>query len=154
MDLHDAERLARKLMAEHAPGWKFEWDRAKKRYGCTHYGHPKRITLSRPLTELRTQEQVERTIKHELAHVLAGAKAGHGPVWRAHARALGIPAVRCSNDVSIPGAWVGTCPHCLEQFTKHRKPKRDLLYACPKCCRKYARGRWDARFILIWTKKK
>lgn len=47
-----------------------------------------RAELSRELAT--APEDVARdTMRHELAHVLAGPRTGHGPVWRMHARALG-----------------------------------------------------------------
>ena len=68
-----------------------------RRLGCTHYGKS-RITISQrwlafPST---TRRDAENTVLHELAHALAGPKAGHGPEWKAQAQALGCDAERCA----------------------------------------------------------
>lgn len=39
--------------------------------------------------------EIRDTIRHELAHVLAGIEAGHGPVWKGYARRIGARPVAC-----------------------------------------------------------
>jgi predicted SprT family Zn-dependent metalloprotease len=88
MELREAQHLAITLIVEHCPDWVFGWDNARRRMGCAHFG-PNKITLSRSLVAAATVDQVRETILHEIAHVLVGLKAGHGPAWYAKARALG-----------------------------------------------------------------
>ena len=38
-----------------------------------------------------SDDQVKKIIRHELAHALAGAEAGHGREWQAIADRLGVP---------------------------------------------------------------
>lgn len=76
------------LIGQYIPGWSFGWSRAKSAFGYCKYG-PKRIELSKFLTKTRSHKEIENTIRHEIAHALAGPKAGHGPQWRAMARKVG-----------------------------------------------------------------
>lgn len=121
-----AERLAKALIQEHAPGWRFAWSRARTQLGlCSEVGDdhhtPRTIYLSRPLVLLNDQAQVEDVIRHELAHVKVGNDAGHGKLWKNHARALGARPERCIvNAVEIEGNVVATCPACLTTYRAHR----------------------------------
>ena len=152
MILADAEKLARELMAEFGltPGWLFQFDNGKRRFGsCLHstggwrsiqlLGTAKgRITLSRELTLLNDRTEVEDTIRHEIAHALAGHKAGHGPEWKAVCLHTGAKPVRCytHDNVNAPkGDWQATCRVCGRLYTKFRRPKRDL-WCGDKECRK------------------
>src|SRR4051812_30508933 len=85
VDLEDARGLAHELMRRHGlGGWRFEFDQAKRRAGvCRH--RQKVIGLSAPITRLHPADEVRDTVLHEIAHALAGARAGHGPVWVATA---------------------------------------------------------------------
>lgn len=132
VDLDDARRLARELMTRHGlHGWRFELDRAKRRAGiCRH--QQKTIGLSAPLTRLHPEAEVRDTILHEIAHALAGPRAGHGPAWVATALRIGCSAARCvpEDAPTVPGAWVGECSrgHLVD---RHRRPERVLL--CTRC---------------------
>ena len=132
MDLEDAWRLAHRLMEEHGlAGWRFELDRAKRRAGICRHAQ-KVIGLSAPITRLHPEAEVRDTILHEIAHALAGPKAGHGPAWVATARRIGCSAERCvpEDAPTVPGAWRGVCPqgHTAD---RHRRPERVLL--CTLC---------------------
>jgi hypothetical protein len=46
-------------------------------------------------------EQLWETLAHELAHVVAGHNAGHGPKWKAAARRLGLRHPAASGPAGI-----------------------------------------------------
>jgi predicted SprT family Zn-dependent metalloprotease len=165
MDLIKAQRLAEGLISVHAPDWSFGWDRSRKRFGAAHFlkkttknGRPlsipvKRITLSRYLTELNDETQVRDVILHELAHVKAGAKAGHSRLWKAHARALGARPERCHSAVTATehAPWVGICRSCgirNEQFRLTRDMHDHGI--CTSCVRRTRRRSPDFRFDWTW----
>lgn len=84
MDLLRARILAEQELVKHLPrtqGWRFEFDTAEKRFGACHYGK-KLITVSSILTEINSEEEFLETVRHEIAHVIAGFKAGHGRDWK------------------------------------------------------------------------
>lgn len=133
MELDDVKKLAEELIVFHKLDWKFKFDNAKKRFGVTKY-RTKTISLSRHLCQLNTVENVRDTILHEIAHALAGPKAGHGIVWKKIAKEIGASTERCYSiqEVVVPKAkWNATCPSCKRVITRHRKT--DGL-SCGVCC--------------------
>jgi hypothetical protein len=148
MELLQAKKLAIDNMYFHGlldEGWNFEFDTAKRRFGCCNYTK-KRISLSAPLTLLRDEQFVKNTILHEIAHALVGYKHGHGKVWKAKAKELGCNAERCSSDVRIQGNVKGVCPNGHEVF-KHRMPKREQ--SCGRCSNKFERN-----FLMTYERNK
>ncbi len=95
------------------------------------------------------------TLKHELAHLVAFARAGrrridaHGPEWRHACIELGIPGEKPTHNLPLPHSkrarpYVYRCPSC-EGEVKRTKPFR-YSCACYACCRKFSRGSFDERF--------
>ena len=102
-------------------------------------------------------DEIDRTLRHELAHLLAQWRAGrrriapHGAEWREACRDLGIAdEARCHNlpfaSKSFPRRYVYRCPNCKEQFPRVRRIRRAI--ACLACCRKHNGGDFDPRFRL------
>ncbi|HUE40544.1 MAG TPA: hypothetical protein VMO75_01315, partial [Chthoniobacterales bacterium] len=107
-------------------------------------------------------DEVDRTFRHELAHLLAQFRVGrrrispHGAEWREACRDLGIAdEARCHNlpfvTKSLPPRYVYRCPNCRQEFPRVRKIRRAI--ACLSCCRKHNRGNFDPRFRLKLTRK-
>lgn len=120
-------------------------------------GKPGSIVLSGALMSLWDDVQQVRIILHEIAHAMC-PDDGHGPVWRAYCRKLGIKPERCYGNNGEKYAprkprkprapsryhWAGTCPG----GHKHRReirPSRRL--ACLSCSRVP-----DERFVIIWRR--
>lgn len=126
MNLAQAELLTNALMNQYgliARGWRFEWDGAKARFGCCYHGS-KRITLSKPLTEVGRDEEVEDTIRHEIAHALTGPQHGHDLAWKLKAIEVGAKPRACSSTkVSLETDWKGICVDCGYTYNYHRAPK-------------------------------
>lgn len=102
-------------------------------------------------------EEVDRTLRHEVAHLLAQARAGkrrippHGTAWQEACRDLGIAGeARCHNlPFEIrrrPPAYLYRCPDCARLFPRVRKFRKAV--ACLACCRKVAKGKFDKKFQL------
>ena len=87
--LVEVAREARALMDEHGlHEWTFRFSAARGRLGeCRE--RQRLIRLSRRHAVNGDPREVRDTILHEIAHALAGAKARHGPAWKAIARRLG-----------------------------------------------------------------
>lgn len=151
MNLAKAQTIATGLLKEHglyAQGWRFDFDTAVRRFGCCKYSQ-KRITLSQKLTSLNDEARVTNTILHEIAHALAGHKAGHGPAWKAKAVMIGCDGERLYNSavVATPERrYKGTCPNCSRVITRHRRDK----IACGQCCRKYNRNQYSPAYLIQW----
>jgi hypothetical protein len=139
---------AEHLMAEHLgrSGWSFAFDHAKTRAGQCDFGR-KRITVSRHLAVRSTDADVDQVLLHEIAHALAGPRAGHGPTWRRTAAALGYTGSRLHDGpiASDLAPWIGTCPAGHEHH-RYRTPTRPL--ACARCSRRY-----DSRNAITWVRR-
>ncbi|HEU5038881.1 MAG TPA: SprT-like domain-containing protein [Nocardioides sp.] len=145
MDLDDAARLGRRLIAEHGlHDWTLVFDRAKVRAGICRFG-TRQIGLSRPLTALHSEAEVRDTILHEIAHALVGPKHGHDAVWRATARRIGCSGTRCTSSDAprVEGDWVGTCG-AGHRVTRHRRPQRPS--SCTICSSTFSR-----QHLFTWT---
>ena len=138
-----------------ANGFRVEWNsRLKTTAGRADY-RQKLITLNPRLFEHLAE--IDRTLRHELAHVVAQFRAGrrrilpHGDEWRIACRDLGIvDEKRCHNlpfPVSVRARrYLYKCPRCRSEFRRARRIKRAV--ACLACCRAHNGGEFDARFRL------
>lgn len=102
--------------------------------------------------------QVERTLKHELAHLIAYHRAGrrriepHGREWRAACADLGIADEKAHHRLPLPRNEVErkltyACPVCQTTVQRVRKFRRPT--ACLRCCNLHADGKYDSRFKLV-----
>lgn len=100
-------------------------------------------------------EEVDRTLLHELAHLLAQHRHGrrrlspHGPEWRQACRDLGIPGEERTHRLPFVARrmkrrYLLRCPGCGESHDRVRRPRG--RYACLACCRRHNRGLYDERF--------
>ena len=89
---------ARKLMDRHGlDEWSLRFNGARKKLGeCRP--QQKLILISRVHALNEAPGQVTDTILHEIAHALAGPKAGHGPAWKEIARRLGATPKSCAPE--------------------------------------------------------
>jgi predicted SprT family Zn-dependent metalloprotease len=138
MNLRDVEFLARTLIHQHVPTYRFEWMRAKKIYGHCDYAN-KTIRLSSILMSLVSDTEVYETIMHEIAHALQ-PKAKHGLAWKLQMQKFGLPANRCGTNIADLDSealytWVGICPAGHKTGKWMRKPR--AVRSCGKCSRTY-----------------
>lgn len=140
------ETLARYQLADE--GWTFRWDRARRRFGSCDYGR-KQITLSVHLAKINTIAQCIDTVLHEVAHAIAGQKAGHGPEWKAACVRVGATPERCYTAEEVkqpPSKYVRYCPNCGHATPIYRRSRKK--YACGKCCKKHNGGRFSSKYLL------
>jgi SprT protein len=138
-----------------ANGIRVEWNsRLKTCAGRADY-RKRLITLNPQL--VRHPAEIDRTLRHELAHFLAQFRAGrrrilpHGREWRDACRDLGIAnEARCHNlpfaTRTYAARFVYRCPNCRRNFPRVRRIRRAV--ACLACCRNYNGGDFDSRFRL------
>lgn len=92
---------------------------------------------------LLTEHQVEVTLRHEYAHLMAYARCGrrggrgHGPAWQSAMRELGLPpVVRHTYDVARNQPRqivVYRCVRCGAEITRRRRLPRKKRYAHVGC---------------------
>ncbi|MBM7471311.1 SprT-like domain-containing protein [Subtercola frigoramans] len=126
--------------------WSFGFDNAKTRAGLCDFT-AKRITVSRYLAARFGDDEIHQVLLHEIAHAMAGPRAGHGPRWRAVARELGYAGDRLHHGETAKelAPWVGTCPHGHLHY-RHRRPTRET--ACGKCSK-----RFDSAYLISWERR-
>ena len=116
--------------------------------------HRREVMLHPELKKI-SEAEVDRTLRHELAHLLAHARAGrkriapHGAEWRQACIDLGIPNESRTHQLPFvrqqqQRKFFYRCPSCQETLSRVRKPRRKI--ACLACCRKYAGGKYEERF--------
>ena len=101
------------------------------------------LTISMAMALLNSEEELRDTVKHEIAHAIAGVRAGHGPEWRTVARQIGANPVRTATRVHSPEPrYRATCT-CGQSF------KRERLAAGKRYCTPcYNKG---LREELVWV---
>jgi predicted SprT family Zn-dependent metalloprotease len=115
------------------------------------------ITLNPRLRSVGAGE-VERTLRHELAHLLAQFRAGrrriapHGQEWLQACRDLGIPDEKRCHTLPLPRREMTArhfyrCPSCAQELHRVRPFARKT--ACLDCCRRHNRGRYDDRYRFV-----
>ncbi|MCU1529206.1 MAG: hypothetical protein JWP75_2969 [Frondihabitans sp.] len=147
-ELSRVRRWADSLIALHLDPtvWSFGFDHAKTRAGlCNYTSH--RITVSRHLAERYDDDEIHQVLLHEVAHAIAGSRAGHGPRWRTIAGDLGYVGDRLHDGAiaSELAPWVGRCPAGHEHY-RYRTPQKPL--ACGRCGRRY-----DEANLIAWTRR-
>jgi len=106
------------------------------------------------------EAEIDRTLRHELAHLLAQFRADrrrispHGAEWRAACRDLGIADETRCHTLPFPvnrraHRFIYICPNCRRDFPRVRKLRRAV--ACLPCCRAHNGGAFDRRFRLRLT---
>ena len=145
--------------AELASSVQVEWNaRLFSAAGRADYRR-KLVSLNPRLREHGAAE-IDRTLRHELAHLLAQFRAGrrrvapHGAEWRKACRDLGIDDESRTHALPFPvqrrsRRYLYECPRCRKEFPRVRPITRAV--ACLECCRKFNRGKFDksARLRLV-----
>jgi predicted SprT family Zn-dependent metalloprotease len=123
--------------------WSFGFDNAKRRAGLCNFT-TKRITVSRYLAARFDDDEIHQILLHEVAHALAGPRAGHGQAWKRIAADLGYEGSREHHGETADelAPWVGSCPNGHTLY-RYRQPKHHT--SCGVCSR-----RFDPRFVIRW----
>jgi len=146
-ELDVVRRVAETLICTHLDAsWTFAFDNAKRRAGACDYAR-QRITVSRYLAARYDDHTNRQTLLHEIAHALAGARAGHGASWKRIARTLGYTGGTTHHGETATelAPWVGHCPMGHVAY-RHRRATRPM--SCARCSPTF-----DDRFLFTWTRR-
>src|SRR3954466_12508394 len=106
MDVEQLESIAAGELRKHGlRGWTFGLADTKRRLGVCKY-RAKRIEIAEYHARNNLPATVLDTLRHEIAHAIAGPSARHGPAWRAVAIRLGATPRACDTShetVVVPG---------------------------------------------------
>src|SRR5207244_1997901 len=153
----EARQLLRSLGAKRiATELRVEWNsRLKTAAGRADY-RQKLVSLNPRLVE--HPAEIDRTLRHELAHILAQFReksrrriSPHGSEWQQACRDLGIASEKRCHTLPFPAKrypprFIYRCPNCRRDFPRVRRIKRTV--ACLACCRAHNGGEFDVRFRL------
>ena len=106
-------------------GWSFKYNNRKRALGVCKF-RTKSIQISRDLVRLNEHDEILDTIRHEIAHALAGGAAGHGPVWKAWAVKVGARPVATADldQAKMEFRYEGFCKLCNKKLGSWcRKPR-------------------------------
>ena len=140
----DAEELARAVHVE--------WN-ARLFSAAGRADYRRNLVSLNPRLREHDAAEIDRTLRHELAHLLAQFRAGrrrvapHGAEWRKACRDLGIADEARTHALPFPikrrsRPFLYQCPRCRKEFPRARRIKRAV--ACLECCRKFNRGKFDS----------
>ena len=112
------------------------------------------VVLNPKLVEVSAAE-VQRTLRHELAHLLAQHRNGrrrieaHGDEWRKACADLGIPHESRCHELPfkrrrVTRKFFYACPECATLLARVKPLRRPV--ACIKCCRKHNAGKYHSDF--------
>ncbi len=158
-DAADLEESARALFRalgcdDLAARVRVRWNSRMRSTAGTAYSAKTLVTLNPRLREFGDAE-IDRTLRHELAHLLAHHRAGrrrispHGPEWQQACRDLGIEDEKRCHDLPLPRRQMSArhfyrCPGCATVLSRVR-PLRGKS-ACLACCRRHNSGHYADRF--------
>jgi predicted SprT family Zn-dependent metalloprotease len=162
IDLRDSaplEKLARELLQNAGFGAlarrvRVRWNGRMRSTAGMASAAKSLVTLNPRLVEFGWLE-IDRTLRHELAHLIAHERAGrrriapHGREWQQACEALGLTDEKRCHDLPLPRRRLPPrhhyrCPICTVVIGRVRPLRRKS--ACLACCRRHNRGRYDERF--------
>ena len=152
----ELERKAREMLealsaSELAKSVQVEWN-ARLFSAAGRADFRRKLVSLNPRLREHDGAEIDRTLRHELAHLLAQFRVGrrrvapHGTEWRKACRDLGIADESRTHALPFPiqrrvRRLLYVCPRCGKQFPRVRRIKRAV--ACLDCCRKFNRGKFD-----------
>jgi predicted SprT family Zn-dependent metalloprotease len=128
-------------------------DRMVSCYGIARY-RERRIEVSWPIAQLNGRDETLDTIRHEVAHAIAGPKAGHGDEWKDACGLTGARPVACFDGkaVATPWTYAIVCDGCGEIVGHRSRRSSRAIYHYPEACdpahldnRKARQFRWVHR---------
>jgi predicted SprT family Zn-dependent metalloprotease len=128
--MHRALELATTLLSEEGLA---DWTvvintRFSRSLGRCSYRR-RRIDLAEWIFHRCDWEEIQDTVRHEVAHALAGPGTGHGPRWKSLALRLGALPRSCARSDGTwaspaserPPAWLLRCLTCGRAFPRKRR---------------------------------
>ncbi len=148
----DLPALARQVVVRWNP-------RMRSTAGRAHF-NTQLVELNPRLLGLGNAEsEIDRTLRHELAHLVAYARSGragirepHGPAWRQACADLGIADERRCHTLPLPvrrqeRKFLYACVSCGSEVPRVRRFTSRV--ACYACCQAYNGGEYDERYRLV-----
>lgn len=133
------------LIQEGLTGWRVRFNPRLTRALGRCIPSQKTIEYQPRYMEQNNWDNVEQTIRHEVAHAVAGAYHGHDSYWASIARRLGVDNPSPYNhEATLTKKFKGTCPGCGREIQKDRRNSS----SCGKC----SGGLYNPAFAFVWTR--
>lgn len=135
-------------------GWTFELRQTDRTVGECNYDD-KLISVNKEFTKFAKFNEFKDTLLHEIAHVLAGFRAGHGKKWKLIMKQLGCRNINASYKrvyFKEVGDLEVKCKYCGDKIiipTYLVKQFRESTLYCGKCCKKHNGDRVSKRYKFI-----
>lgn len=141
-----------KLLTENGlEGWKVRFNPRLSRALGRCIPSQKTIEYQPRYMQQNGWEQVNSTIKHEVAHAISITRhghymgGGHGAIWARVARELGLDNPSAINHTAtLTKKFTGTCPSCKRTTQRDRRAST----SCGKC----SGGYYKREFAMVWTR--
>lgn len=154
MEYYKATQLAHDLMLEHGlaqQGWTLQYNnRFRNVLGRCKY-RQKLIELGTQYVKANGIEAVKDTILHEIAHAIAGNKAGHGVEWQNVCRRIGA---KPNQFASVEEKIVRHAYRLAVQWPTHVEPLEHYGHRRTNMEGKLIKGRPDTKNRLVWIENK
>ena len=157
MNYDQATDITFELLAEHglAVEWAVGLNDSRSNSGTCNYTR-RTIYLSRFFIDIESDESTLNTIRHEVAHALAGPRAGHGPRWRAIFLELGgdgqtvnYLSDEAKAEFDARAKWRGVCPVNSEHVVYRNRLTQSIRTAA---CAKHG-GKFSDDLVLNWERQ-
>jgi SprT protein len=157
-----AREMLRALEADElAASIQVEWN-ARLFSGAGRADFRRKLVSLNPRLREHDAAEIDRTLRHELAHLLAQFRGGrrrvapHGVEWRKACRDLGIADESRTHALPFPvqqraRRYLYKCQRCGKDFPRVRRIRRAV--ACLECCRKFNGGKFDRTAQLQLVEK-
>lgn len=131
--------LGYRLLKEHGlaeKGWTFDISYGKRQVGWCDY-EEKKIAHSIYFIQDTPMEEIENTIRHEIAHALVGPDVkSHGPEWKFKAIEVGARPEACTSQAinSARPNYRIRCANCNRLLGERHRRKRSKRKMYSLCC--------------------
>ena len=167
---YDAQRIVDNALARYKPetkedslipeltfwdqGWRCNFTKTDRHIAaCDHVN--KRIIVSIPHLNARSEAEFQDTVRHELAHAIVGYGHGHNDVWINKAKELGLKDPR---PCAASNANAGRAINIVE--TKEAPKIKAVQLRCPECgevaekvSEKISKSIITGEKIIVWLLK-
>lgn len=146
---YDAQNLCDIELRKHNlwnAGWRTNFTKVDK-YIAACFHNEKRITISIPHLNARSESELKDTILHEIAHALVGFDHGHDLIWKTKALELG-----CINPSPCSASNVDAGRALNIAETKEAKPIKSINSFCPICFQTFVMKSQMTMAGKVWMK--
>ena len=86
------------------------------------------------LSSYLSYDEMQDTMRHEFAHIMAGLRKGHGEHWKEWARAVDATPERCAPQYpALTPLHIYTCPNCKDHVIRRVNRTDNKRWVATRC---------------------